>query len=237
VFPVPRWFAIIQAIAISGIPTQLVIFVALWLTTDLVNLDAGPNQSLEFVATLMFLDTALIAILIRVFLELSGEDSKSIFLGSRPVLGEMLRGLLFVPVVFIGVTVIVLTLRALIPGLQTVEVNPLAQYMQSPLDAAIFVMVVVLGAGVKEELQRAFILRRFEQGLGGMRVGLVVTTVAFGLLHATQGLDAAIGIGALGLFWGVLYMKRRSAVMGMTNHAAFDAAQVTQYFLAKSFGL
>ena len=237
-FPLPRWFAILQALAVCGIPTQLLIVVALWSTTDLIRLDSsGLHMGLEFVATLMFLDTALIALLIRVFLELSGENSRSIFLGTRPVFGEMIRGLLFVPVVFIGVTVVVLGLRALVPGLKTVEVNPLAQYMQSPLDAAIFVFVVVLGAGIKEELQRAFILHRFEQGLGGIRLGLIITTVAFGVLHVTQGIDAAIGIGLLGLFWGVLYIKRQSAVMSMTNHAAFDAAQVVQYFLARSFGL
>jgi membrane protease YdiL (CAAX protease family) len=238
VFPLPRWFAILQALAVSGIPTQVVIGAALFFTTDLAVLDStGLHITLEFMATLMFLDTALIALLIRVFLELSGENSRSIFLGTRPVLGEMVRGLLFVPVVFIGVTLVVLTLRALIPGLKTVDVNPLAQYMQSPLDAAIFAFVVVLGAGIKEELQRAFILRRFEQGLGGVRLGLIITTVAFGVLHITQGVDAAIGIGLLGLFWGVLIIKRRSAVMSMTNHAAFDAAQVVQYYLAKSFGL
>ena len=39
-----------------------------------------------------------------------------------------------------------------------------------------------------------------------------------------------------GLFWGLLYVRRRSAVMAMTNHAAFDALQVLQGVLARALG-
>ena len=42
--------------------------------------------SLEFVATMQLIDTALIAIMIRVFLEMSGEDSRTVFLGRLPLL-------------------------------------------------------------------------------------------------------------------------------------------------------
>jgi hypothetical protein len=38
------------------------------------------------------------------------------------------------------------------------------------------------------------------------------------------------------VFWGLLYVKRRSAVMAMTNHAGFNAAQVVQGFLFRSLG-
>ena len=50
--------------------------------------------------------------------------------------------------------------------------------------------------------------------------------VFFGIMHVNQGVDAAVGVGVLGVFWGVLYMTRRSAVMAMVNHAGFNAAQV-----------
>lgn len=233
---VPKWLAILEALAVSGVPTQLVIVIALWIFTDIRIVDENYNMPLEAIATMMFLDTALVAILIRVFLAISGEDSKDIFIGRRPVFGEIWRGLAFLPLVFIGVVIVALGLRVIAPSLHTVEVNPLEQYMRTPLEASVFIVVVLLGAGVKEELQRAFILHRFDQALGGMRLGLIITTVIFGLLHATQGLDAAIAIGLLGLFWGLLYVKRQSAVMSMTNHAAFDAMQIVQYVVAKSLG-
>jgi membrane protease YdiL (CAAX protease family) len=237
VLPLPRWLAIVQAIAICGVPTQLMVVVALWFTTDLVQVDgAGVKMSLELMATVMLLDTALIALLIRLFLEMSAENSRDVFIGTRPVFGEMWRGLALVPVAFAGVTAIVIGIRAIAPSLHTVDVSPIEQYMRNPLDASIFLVVVVLGGGVREELQRAFILHRFEQCLGGIRVGLVVFSLLFGILHYDQGWDVAIAIGSLGLAWGLLYIKRRSAVLGMTNHAGFNALQVAQGYLLRALG-
>jgi len=101
---------------------------------------------------------------------MNGENSRDVFLGHRPLRGEVWRGLALVPVVFIGVTIVVLALRSALPWLHTVKESPLAAFMQSPLEAAIFLVVVVLGGGVREELQRAFILHRFEQSLGGVKL-------------------------------------------------------------------
>jgi membrane protease YdiL (CAAX protease family) len=95
---------------------------------------------------------------------------------------------------------------------------------------------VVLAGGVREELQRAFILRRFEQRLGGIRVGLVLFTIAFGALHLNQGIDVAIAVGSLGLSWGVVYARRWSAVFPIVNHAGFNALQVFQGVVLRSFG-
>jgi membrane protease YdiL (CAAX protease family) len=99
-----------------------------------------------------------------------------------------------------------------------------------------FVVVVVLAGGVREELQRAFILHRFGQRLGGARVGLVLFSLTFGALHLEQGADVAVAIGLLGFVWGLLYIQRRSAILPMVNHGAFNAVQVLQGVLAKSLG-
>lgn len=235
--PLPRWFALFQAVAVSGIPTSVLVAAGLLLATGIQPWGPDGTLSLEFLATLTLLDTALIALLIRVFLEISGEDSRTVFVGRRPVWGEVLRGIALVPVVFVGVTAIVLGLRTVAPWLHTVSESPIREFMKSPFDAAIFLVVVVLGGGVREELQRAFILHRFAQGLGGVRLGLVVFSVLFGLLHLDQGADVAVAIGVLGLFWGILYIRRKSAVMGMVNHAGFNAAQVAQAVFARALGL
>jgi len=236
---VPRWLAVIQTILVSGIPTQLLLafVVILGLKVDPWGPDGSSGgMTLEFMSMVMLFDTALTALLIRIFLEMSGEDSRTVFLGRRPVLGEALRGLALIPVVFLGVTIITLGLRTLVPWLNNVQESPMLKFMQTPLEAGIFLVVVVLGAGVKEEIQRAFVLRRFEQSLGGARLGLVVWSGWFGILHFEQGLDVAASIGLLGLFWGILYFKRRSLVMGMVNHAGFNAFQVLQVMLARALG-
>ena len=129
---------------------------------------------------LSLLDTAVVALLIRLFLSLSGETSREVFVGPGRPAGEILRGLLLVPVVSIAVTLIVLGLRSVAPWTHTVEQNPLARFVKSPLEAAIFTFVVVLAGGVREELQRAFILHRFDQRLWGMKLGLVLFSVFFG---------------------------------------------------------
>ena len=89
---------------------------------------------------------------------------------------------------------------------------------------------------MREELQRAFILHRFEQRLGGFYVGLMLYSVLFCLLHIDQGIDAMIAVGLLGVMWGLFYIKRQSVVMAMTNHAGFNAAQVAGVFVQRMFG-
>ena len=56
-------------------------------------------------------------------------------------------------------------------------------------------MVIVAG-GVREELQRAFLLHRFRIDLGQPWMGVFITSLAFGMGHTLQGLDAAIVTGA-----------------------------------------
>jgi membrane protease YdiL (CAAX protease family) len=232
---VPRWFAMIQAFSVCGIPTQLVVAAALMLGLGLEPFQ-GSALSFEFFATLSLLDTALVALLILLFLTLSGETSADVFIGPRSVRREIVRGLLLVPVVAIAVTMLVLGIRTVAPWMHNVQDNPLESFMQSPFEALIFMAVVVLAGGVREELQRAFILHRFKQALGGVGVGLVIFSVTFGLLHLDQGFDVALAVGLLGLFWGILYISRRSAIMGMTNHAGFNAVQVLQQLALRAFG-
>jgi membrane protease YdiL (CAAX protease family) len=231
---VSRWSAMLQVLIICGIPTQIVAATVLALGLGIPPMIAG-TISFEFVAILSFVDTALVAVLIRVFLTLSGERSGDVFVGTRPVAGEMLRGLAWLPVVFIGVAGLVLGIRAIAPWMHNVETSPFEAFVSTPTQAAIFLVVVVLAGGVREELQRAFILHRFEQRLGGVKLGLALFSIAFGAFHVDQGYDVALAICFLGLFWGTAYIKRRSSIMPMVNHASFNAAQVAQIVLARTF--
>ena len=103
--------------------------------------------------------------------------------------------------------------------------------MRTRRDAAVFAVVVVVAGGVREEIQRAFLLHRFEQWLGGGAVGVAIVSVAFGSGHLLQGLDAAVATGVLGAFWGVVYLRRRSMVAPMVSHAGFNLLQLAQFFV------
>ena len=85
---------------------------------------------------------------------------------------------------------------------------------------------MIVAGGVREELQRAFLLHRFQQDLGGARVGLALTSVAFGLGHTIQGLDAAIITALLGALWGAVYLARRSSMAGIVSHSLFNGGQL-----------
>jgi membrane protease YdiL (CAAX protease family) len=232
--PLPRWLALLQTLLVCGIPTQVLVAVLLAVVFGMPFDPA--NLSFAFFATLSIVDTVLVLVLIGVFLTASGEAPGRVFLGGRPWRREAIRGLLLLPVVFLGVTLVVLTVRALVPWMHNVERNPLENFMDTPLEAVAFVVIVIVAGGVREELQRAFILHRFEQRLGGAVVGLVLFSAAFGLLHIDQGYDSAVGIGLLGLLWGTIFIRRGSVVAPMVNHASFNAAQVLQGVLMKTLG-
>jgi membrane protease YdiL (CAAX protease family) len=53
--------------------------------------------------------------------------------------------------------------------------------------------------------------------------------VAFGGGHLIQGKDAALATGLLGAFWGVVYLRRRSAVAPMVSHAGFNLLQIVPF--------
>ncbi len=232
--PLPRWLALLQTLLISGIPTQVLVAVIL---ARVVGMPFDPaDLSFEFFVALTVVDTVLVLVLLQIFLATSGEPASTVFLGARPWRREALRGVLLLPVVFVAVTVVVVIVRALAPWMHNVEQNPLQKYMDTPARAAIFLVIVMIGGGVREELQRAFILHRFEQRLGGAVLGLLLFSAAFGLLHINQGYDSAAAIGMLGLLWGTIYLRRRSVIAPMVNHASFNATQVLQGVLMKALG-
>lgn len=227
--------AIFEVLAVCGIPTQLVLIFALTLAGLQPMVDG--ELSLPFFALLGLLDTALVALLIQAFLARRGEAPQAVLVGARSPGREALAGIAWTPLVFIGVLLVVVALRQWLPWLRTVDENPLDAFLSTPLDAAVFLVVAVLAGGVREELQRAYILHRFDRDLGGIRRGLVIFTLYFGVMHADQGADVAVAIGLLGLFWGLAYVRRRSAVFAMVNHAGFNALQVGQAMLARSLGV
>jgi membrane protease YdiL (CAAX protease family) len=109
--------------------------------------------------------------------------------------------------------------------------------LDSPLRFAMFAVVVVMAGGIREEVQRAFILHRFRQDLGGVWMGLVVFSVAFGLGHVVQGYDAAILTGVLGLLWGLVYVARRSIVAPVVSHSMFNLTELAIFYYAAQSGL
>ena len=217
--------AIAEVLLCSSVPTQLLVGALLgmagWLPLD----NAG-QLSLEFVLVLSVTDTLLLIGLMVVLTRAHGEDIAELWLGRRRALSEALYGAQLIPVVFLVVVVALNVLRVVAPGLHNVPTNPLEQLAGTPGQAVVFGVVAIFAGGVREEMQRAFLLRRFERHLGGAHVGVVLLSLGFGLGHIVQGWDAVITTGLLGAFWAVLYLRRRSSVAPLVSHAGFNAVEV-----------
>jgi membrane protease YdiL (CAAX protease family) len=168
--------------------------------------------------------------LVLLLLHAHGERPRDVLFGRRPIVGEAILGLPMILIALGIAAAVLLTVQRFAPTLHTVEQNPLQDLLRSPRDAWLFALVVIVAGGVREEIQRAFLLHRFEVWLGGGLAGLVVTSAAFGAGHLLQGVDAAIATGLLGAFWAAVYLRRRSSVAPMVSHAGFDLLQIVQFF-------
>ena len=228
--PLTRARAVMEVLLCSGYPTQIVIAAVLY---GFFHLGPGPdgNPSPQYIVALLTLDTALLLGLMFAFMRRSYDRPSELFLGWRPAAAEIRLGLLSVPPILALIIASQLILRLVAPSLHNVPTSPFAGLMDSPWTLAGFVVVLIIAGGLREELQRAFLLRRFEQHLGGARVGLVVTSLAFGLGHTLQGWDAAVGTALLGAVWGALYLARRSVVSTVTSHALFNTLQAVMGYL------
>jgi len=227
-----RMVAIFEIVLCSSVPTQLALGYVLtlggWSPTT-----ASGALSLPYVLTLSLADTLLLIVLMVVLLHAHGERAAVLWIGERSIRRETLIGLALIPAVFLGVVILLNALRLLFPGLHNVPTNPLeALAGNTAEEAAMFGLLAIVAGGIREELQRAFLLHRFEQHLGGARVGVVVLSTAFGLGHYVQGWDAVVTTGALGAFWAVLYLDRRSAVAPVVSHAGFNSLEILRVVLA-----
>jgi membrane protease YdiL (CAAX protease family) len=193
----------------------------------------GGRLSLLYVAVLSLADTLLLVSLILWFLRARGERPREVFLGRRSVLREAGLGLLLVLPTAMVAAFVVAVVRASAPWLHNLPANPFEALIGSLRDVWVFGAVAVIAGGLREELQRAFVLHRFDQHLGGGWLGLALFSVAFGAGHIIQGWDVAIATAALGAFWGAMYLLRRSVAAPLVAHAAFNLAEILQHWLLR----
>ncbi len=225
-----RVAAAAEVILCSGFPTQLLL-IGLLSAAGLHVRDAEGLLSGPFIFLLSLLDTVLVVGLVLFFLRARGESPRDVLLGARRVVREAWLGVAIIPLLFLGVIVIMVVIMGIAPGLHNVPRNPLQDLLRTRGDAVAFGFVVMVAGGVREEVQRGFILHRFERFLGGGVTGVVVFSGLFGVGHLEQGLDAAIATAALGACWGVIYLVRRSIVAPVVSHAGFNLAQIAKYLV------
>jgi membrane protease YdiL (CAAX protease family) len=225
VLPIERAAAALEVILCSGFPTQIVVITLLSALGMKVHLPGG-GLSPPFVFALASLDTVLVVGLVAFFMRAHRESMRDHLFGRDIGRREVLLGLALVPISFGVVITARLIVYLVMPSLRNVPHNPLQDLVHSRSDAVIFALVVMIAGGVREEIQRGFVLRRFEQYLGGGVAGLFLFSALFGLGHLEQGRDIAVATAVLGGFWGAVFLARRSIVGPMIGHAGFNLVQV-----------
>jgi membrane protease YdiL (CAAX protease family) len=219
-----RASAVFEILLCSGVPSQLALayMFALAGFTPLV----GGRLSFAYITSLLLLDATLLIGLIVWLLRRRGEQPRDVFLGLRAIVPEMKLGIGLTAVVFTLAVVILSAARVFFPSLHNVKENPLQDLIQTPAQGLLLAVVATISGGLREEIQRAFIIHRFEQFLGGAHVGLILYSVVFGLGHSLQGWDAVLTTAMLGAFWGWIYIARRSIVAPVVSHSGFNAAEI-----------
>jgi membrane protease YdiL (CAAX protease family) len=226
-----RLTALVEVVCASGLPSQITI-AGLLMLAGLSPLGPDGQLSLTYVATLLAGDTVVLLAFVAWRLQAGGERVSDVLLGSTPGRSaDVWLGVALVPALYGGVSAVLALVRWLVPWLHNVPTNPFESLARAPYGVLVLGILVVLSGGLKEEVQRVFVLRRFEQHLGGAPLGLAIYSVVFGLGHFAQGYDVGVMTTIMGVAWGLVILRRRNIVAASISHAGFNAAQILQFVL------
>ena len=231
-----------------AVPELLLVVLAGSLLVQIAFLVTGTDVMGDSWTVVLFMasEATLALILIVFLLRRRGETLSELGWAFENISREVLWGIAFVPLLFISTIVVNIFFQAFLPQYVSTA-NPLLDLVETPGDLALFLMSSLYVGGIKEEIQRAFVLDRFERYLGpillwpflpfldrsnsrreevsrrlGVVVGLILWSIFFAVGHAVQGVDSAAGAGILGLLFGLLYLWRRNLIAPMVAHTFFD---------------
>jgi uncharacterized protein len=114
------------------------------------------------------------------------------------------------------------------------ETNPLIEIIRTPQQLGLFIFSALIAGGIKEELQRAFILSRFRKYLGGSLAGLILWSLAFGAGHYAQGVQGIVVASIFGFIFGMIYLISGSLVAPIVAHSIYDTLALLGYWYLPS---
>jgi len=185
------------------------------------------------VALYLLLDTGISLILLFVILGVHRETLRGLGMRFTHWRFDAVLGLGVVPVLFILNAMVGVGFRILLPRYY-IDRNPLTEIIHTPQELALFLLSAFVAGGIKEELQRAFIITRFRRHLGGAWLGLVIWSLAFGAGHYAQGLQGIVAATLFGFLFGLIYLLRGSLIAPILAHSLYDTAALLGYWISRS---
>ncbi len=223
---VDRVQALFEVILLAGIASSLLAGLPFMLSP------AGREGLLANVRAMsayLLLEAAITFVLMLLVMKAHGETIRGLGLSWLRWRSNVILGLAIVPLLFTLNIVVSVIFQVFFPKFFLTH-NPLTDLIRSPGDLGIFIGTALLAGGIKEEVQRAFIVRRFQAYLGGANVGLVIWSVAFGIGHYVQGVQGMIAAGVFGLIFGIAYLARGNLIAPMVAHGAYDTLALLSYW-------
>ncbi len=146
---------------------------------------------------------------------------------------DLFLGLALVPVLFLLSAAISTGFQRYLPTHFSSR-NPLLEVIHTKRQLGLFMVSALVAGGVKEEIQRAFILTRFRTYLGRAWMGLMLWSIAFGAAHYVQGWQGIVAAGVFGLIFGAVYLVRGSLIAPMVAHGLYDSAVLLGYWFLRN---
>jgi membrane protease YdiL (CAAX protease family) len=186
-------------------------------------------KSVRTVASFVLLEAGITFLLLALILRAHGETLADLGLRFDRWRGRLILGIAIVPGLFFLNGLVGSMFRIFLPRYFTGR-NPLMEIVHSPQDLILFIISALIAGGVKEELQRAFILTRFRHHLGGAWLGLVLWSIAFGAGHYVQGVQGMVIAGLFGLGFGLVYLLTSNLIAPMVSHGLYDTLALLGYW-------
>ncbi len=187
------------------------------------------TNDVKTLSSFLLLETAITIFLLVMVLKVHRETICSLGLQWDRWKQNLLIGLALVPFLFLINDFVAIAFQIYLPKYYT-EKNPLTEIIHTPQQLALFVFSALIAGGIKEELQRAFIINRFGRYLGGAAVGLVLWSFAFGAGHYVQGVQGVAIATIYGLIFGITYLASGSLIAPIVAHGAYDAVALLAYW-------
>jgi membrane protease YdiL (CAAX protease family) len=199
-----------------------------FLAFKLRSIDLFINDS-RIISIYLLMESCISFLILAAILKLHREPISSLGLNWNCWKSNLLIGLVLVPFLFLINIIIATLFKTYLPEYY-LDKNPLSQSIHTPFQLSLFIFSALIAGGIKEELQRAFILNRFRSYLGGAEAGLVLWSIAFGAGHYIQGFQGVVIATILGIFFGLVYLKRKSLIAPILSHGIYDALALLAYW-------
>lgn len=225
-----RFQAIIEVLLLSGLVSGF--FAALPFSIRSTGHPGMILSNARIVVATILLEAGICLLLLWVLLRLHRETLRDLSLHFDRWISDLAWGATLVPILFLANFLVTAGFRFFLPQYY-LDRNPLTEIIRTPAELAMFIGAALVAGGIKEEVQRAFILTRFRQHLGGAILGLLLWSAVFGAQHYVQGLQGIVAASLFGFLFGAVYLIRGSLLAPIVAHGIYDTVALLGYWFSR----